>query len=528
METKSRGVIYYRVSTEDQAQFGVSLDQQKKHCQAFADSNGIKIVRLFHDDGVSAKTTEREGLQELIKFCTLKNNNVDCVIVYKIDRLTRNVNDYTNILMLLNKLGIRLISTTEAIDSSPIGKFIGNVMAANAQLDNDIKSQRVSACMLEKIEQGNWCWKASIGYRNDRNEINKKVIILDNKRADFIKWIFDEYSKGLYTLEEIRKKVNEKGFRTWKGKEISFQFISKIITNKFYIGIMTVKGKDYQGNHEKLIDHDVFYKCQSILKGNSRGESISRNQASEFFPLRHFAICGFCGRPLTGYVSKGRWGGKFPYYRCYNKLCNSKRSLAKKEVEENFSNYLKSIVPKDKFTKSFKAVVLDVWEEEYKRLNEDFKVKVKRIEDLKEEKIKLIEMKKRDLLPDEDFKEAFDKVRTEIENKEIDLSSTKLEEFNIDEAVDCVFDFIKTIPEYWEKATFEQKLRLQGLIFHEKPIYDYKTFHTPKLSPILQIKEELAHANSSIVDYCIENLHPLVLDIKKWAIGIKVLTQTSF
>ena len=263
---------------------------------------------------------------------------------------------------------------------------------------------------------------------------------------------------------------------------------------------MTVNGKEYNGNHQKLIDKDVFYKCQGILKGTNRAESISRNQASESFPLRHFAICAFCGRPLTAYFATGRWGGKFPYYRCYNKVCSSKKSLAKKQVEEDFFQYLGETIPKDKFLKGFKAVILDVWEEEYKKLNEDSKMKIKRLGELKEEKVKLIDMKKRDLLPDEDFKEAFDKVRAEIEVKEMDLSSTKLEEFNIDEAVSYVFDFIKTIPEYWKNADFEQKIRLQGLIFPEKPTYNHKTFKTPKLSPILQIKEELANANSSMVD----------------------------
>ena len=108
-------------------------------------------------------------------------------------------------------------------------------------------------------------------------------------------------------------------------------------------------------------------------------------------------------------------------------------------------------------------------------------------------------MKKKELLPDEDFKEAFDKLKKDIENKETDLTNTKLEEFDIDKAVDCVFEYIKMLPENWDDMEYEQKIILQGSIFHEKPIYDYNVFQTPILSPILQTKKELARTNSSLV-----------------------------
>lgn len=262
---------------------------------------------------------------------------------------------------------------------------------------------------------------------------------------------------------------------------------------------MTIKGKEYCGSHEKLIDDSVFYKCQSILRHTNKGDNISRSRPVEAFSLKHFVICAYCGRPLTAYFSTGKCGGKYPYYRCYNKDCASKRSIAKKTLEEDFLNYLHEVKHSGKFLNSFKATILDVWDDEYKRINQDRKDQIKKIENLKDEKTKLIEMKKKELLPDEDFKEAFDKLRKTIDDKEASLSETKLEEFNLDEAVECVFEYIKTLPENWDEATYQHRLRLQGLIFAQKPIYDYKTFQTPKLCPILQIKKELAISHSSLV-----------------------------
>src|SRR5680860_900763 len=133
METtkNKKAIIYYRVSTEDQAQFGVSLEQQKNNCLSFAEREGWEVVKSFHDDGVSAKTVERPSLQAMLQYCSKNYKQIDYVVIYKVDRLSRNVNDYSNILFLLNKLNIKLVSTTEAIDDTPIGKFVGNIMAAN-------------------------------------------------------------------------------------------------------------------------------------------------------------------------------------------------------------------------------------------------------------------------------------------------------------------------------------------------------------------------------------------------------------
>ncbi len=491
--------MYYRVSTEDQAQFGVSLDQQKKNCLNYAESNNIEIVEMFHDDGVSAKTVDRPSLQEMLKFCRARSNKIDCVIVYKIDRLSRNVNDYSNIHLALKKLGIRLISTSEAIDDTPMGKFLGNFLASSAQFDNDTKSQRITDCLKEKAEQGYWCGKAPIGYLNTIDKLGKKEIIVDKKKAPMIKWIFEKFSTGLYTLEEIRNIVNKKGLKSWQNKEISPQTMSKIIKRKFYIGIMTVKDKEYENNYEHIISDQTFFKCQNILNKKNKAENISTNQPNENFPLKHFVVCAYCERPLTAYFSTGRWGGKYPYYRCYNRNCDSKKSIAKEKLEKAFLQYLEDITPKTTYLNIFKINIIDTWKRRYKELNQYRQNALKELEKLKTEKIELINMKRKELLSDEDFKEVFDKLKQEIFNKQIVLSDDEIEEFNIDETVSHVFDFIANIPKYWRKANFNQKIKIQGLIFPEKPIYDYKKFQTPQISPVLAIKKRSYDLKSLMV-----------------------------
>jgi len=279
------GIVYYRVSTEDQAEKGVSLAHQKRTCCEFAERNGIKVLKIFHDDGVSAKTTDRPGLKEMLTYCNAKKKYLDCLIVYKVDRLSRNVNDYTNILVFLNKIEVKLLSTTESIDNTPTGKFLGHIMAASAQYDNDLRSERVTACMLEKTRQGKWCWKAPIGYLNKTDENDHKTIIIDKNKNPIIKLAFEKFSTGLYILEDIRKMVNKKGLRNSKEGEITAQSMHKIITNPFYYGMLKIKSGLYQGKQDKTISEETFNKCQQLLKRSSTGENISRRKVNIHFDI---------------------------------------------------------------------------------------------------------------------------------------------------------------------------------------------------------------------------------------------------
>ena len=497
--TKHKGVIYYRVSTEDQAQSGVSLEQQKNACLEYASKNNIEIVEIFHDDGVSAKTTERLGLQALLKYSAKNAKSLDYVIVYKIDRLSRNVNDYTGILVMLNKYEIKLASITEAIDNSSSGRFIGNIMAATAQFDNDVKSERVASCMLEKVKQGVWCWKAPLGYLNARDDRNRAIITTDPERLPYIKMAFEKFATGLYQMEEVRKEINQAGFKTWRGLPVNSQTMHKILTEKFYIGIMTTKGKEYPGTHETVIDENTFYRCQKIIKHADKGTNIAFGLPNELFPLRNFLLCSDCGRPLTACLSRGKMGVKYPYYRCYNKDCKALKSISKLKIEEQFNGYLNQITPKANQLEAFKQILLDVYQDQQGNNKNNQENLVKQIVQLKAEKDKLIEMKTKDLLDDEDFKSSMDKIKSQLAEKQAVTISRNEDEFDLKANTDVVFDVVSSLADFYEESGYYQKLKLQSLIFKEKPRFNFTENQTRKLSLILQIEKEPCGSISSRV-----------------------------
>ena len=494
-----KGIIYYRVSTEDQAQNGVSLEQQKKACLEYALSHDIEIIKMFHDDGLSAKTVNRKGLQDLLSYCAKNHNNLDSVIVYKIDRLSRNVKDYATILMALEELQIKFISATETVDKTPSGKLIGTIMALFAQFDNDVRSERVSSCMLEKIKQGIWCYKAPLGYLNSRDEHNRAIITLDQPRAEIIKMAFTKFATGIYKMEDIRQMMTKAGFKTWKNKELSAQTMFKILSEKFYIGVMTVNGQEYKGTHEVFIDEHIFYQCQKLIKTGNKGDNISTARVNENFPLRHFVLCPSCNRPLTACMSKSKSGKKYPFYKCYTKECDGLRSISKDKLEFAFSQYLIKISTSKEWAVNYCKALEEVIKKTKSGSLNNFKSAQEKLTQLQSEKTKLIEMKKKELLDDEDFKGEMDKVKNTINELQVVTNSQPNLNFNITKELEKVFKVTSHLAAFYRQANYQAKLRLQSLIFTEKPTFDFTGNRTPKISLILQNKRELASANSPIV-----------------------------
>lgn len=484
-----KSVIYFRVSTSDQAERGFSLENQKEVCTKYANGNNFNIVRYFSDAGESAKTTDRPGLQEMLKFCANRKNGIDCIVVYKIDRLTRNSEDYHQIKSFLKDFNINILSATESIDETSTGKFLANMMASVAQLDNDMRSERVKAGLVNCLESGRFPHKVTIGYLNFTHPDGRKDIILDPERSELIKYILLEFSKGIYMSEELRKKVTKLGLKTKKGKPIQPQLMNKILNNKFYCGVLKYHGKEYRGNHPTLIDEGVYYKNQQILRKVGKGDSNASTRSGEGFPLRHLVVCGFCGRPLTAGYSIGKLGGRYPYYRCYNKACGTNKAIAKEKLEQAFSGFLKDITPKKELLDAFKAVIIDVWQGRYNDINRHYEILSKELAGLQQQKTKILELVKKQLIADEDFKTEFEKIKEQAAGKQLELDQSRLEEFDIDRAVTYVFDFIANLPEFWSRANYWQKLKLVGLIFPEKPVYHYLRFTTPRTSHIFQVNQ---------------------------------------
>src|ERR1035438_5645276 len=157
-------VIYCRVSSKEQIE-GTSLETQEAACRDYAHAKGMNVLKVFVEQGESAKFADRTQLLELIDFSRQSKDKVDTLLVWKIDRFARNVADHYSIKTTLLKYGVRVASVTEPIDSDPTGKLMEGALASVAQFDNDVRAMRTVQGMRRRIQDGIWPRKPPLGYR---------------------------------------------------------------------------------------------------------------------------------------------------------------------------------------------------------------------------------------------------------------------------------------------------------------------------------------------------------------------------
>lgn len=336
VETK-KAVIYCRVSSKEQVE-GTSLGSQEKACVAYAERNKIKVVKIFIEKGESAKTAERTEFQKAIKLCGDKKNGIDSFIVYKLDRFTRSQEDHAILKGLFKKIDVKLLSVTENFDETPMGKAMEGIAAIFAQLDNDMRSERCTKGMLERVQQGTWMWAPPLGYFKPYRGAN---ISPDPGVSPLIRLGFEEYSKGTYTYRTIATFLSERGLKTKAGKSPSPQLMEKILKNPIYYGCIRVWG-EHKGAFEPVVSKSLFEKCQPDFIQSS--QVAPRSTSNPLFPLRRFVICNHCKVPLTGSSSTGRHGDKYPYYHHHDKkqVVQVQNLFLRKTLKRSSLSFLKT------------------------------------------------------------------------------------------------------------------------------------------------------------------------------------------
>jgi DNA invertase Pin-like site-specific DNA recombinase len=351
-------VIYVRVSTKEQTE-NLSLPTQLRACEEYCRRQGYEVLERFHEEGESAKSTDRSQLQNLLTYCRLNKGRVHFVVVFNLTRFARDKYDHFALRSHLQSLGISLRSATEPIDDTSTGKLMEGVLAAFAQFDNDVRSDRTRAGMKAALELGRWVFLAPIGYLNAPRSMGKSLIH-DPERAPQVRRAFEEYATGRSTKEELLKRARGWGLTNRRGKPLTSQAIGVLLRNQLYAGIVDVPEygvRCKRGDFDALISEDVFYRAQSVLSGRTP-RTAPRLQGHPDFPLRGFVRCDACGRGLTGSWSKGR-SEYYAYYHC-RPGCRAV-NVTKATLEGLFADQLALLQPTPGYMRLLKESVLQIW-----------------------------------------------------------------------------------------------------------------------------------------------------------------------
>lgn len=248
--------IYTRVSTQMQAEKGVSLDAQKNELVEYCNKNNYDYD-IFEDAGISGKNiTKRKELQKLLN--NLKN--YDIVLCYKLSRISRSVKDMANMLDKFQKNNVRFISLQENIDTEQAtGKLLIYVISICAEIERDNISEFVKMAKKQQFESGKITAKKVLGY-----DIVNKQLIINKKEANIIKFIFETYNKT-HNYYQTAKMCNLKGFKGKKGQQFHASSIKTIIQNRIYCGFNNFHNEEIKkGNHEAIITRYLYNKVNNI------------------------------------------------------------------------------------------------------------------------------------------------------------------------------------------------------------------------------------------------------------------------
>lgn len=325
---KLRVALYVRVSTQEQAKEGYSVDEQIERLNKYADAMGWIIYKVYTDAGFSGANMERPALQSMIR--AIKRGHIDKVCVYKLDRLSRSQKDTLELIedyFLQNN--VEFVSMTENFDTStPFGRAMVGILAVFAQLEREQIKERLNMGQEARAKLGKYHGGSEIiGY----DYVNGELVVNEYEKMQ-IQQIFDMYIKG-NSCRAIADALNNAGMHHKYGKWVQ-NTILRLLSNRAYLGDVSFRGEWTKGVHEPLIDLETFNSAQ-IIKDKKREDYQKYNR-------RHGRINSYLGGYLECACCKAKFSKVTRYYttkteKKFNSYyaCNSrtqKKTMLAKDV----------------------------------------------------------------------------------------------------------------------------------------------------------------------------------------------------
>lgn len=410
-------VIYARFSSH--AQNEQSIEGQLRVCHEFAKREGYTVIGEYIDRAISGRSDDRPEFQRMIS--DARKRAFQFVIVYKLDRFTRNRYDSAIYKHKLKQYGVKVLSAMENIGDNPESIILEAVLEASAEYYSVDLSQKIKRGRQDSATKGKFVGgRVPIGYKSIGGQL-----VIDEAKAPIIKYAFEEYAKGT-KKRDIIAELNARGLRNLNGNPYGCTALQTALKNKKYVGILEQSGVVVEGGCPAIIDKETFGKVQERLEKNRR--QGAKNKAKIEYLLTGKLFCGYCGSPMQGVSGTGKNGKRWSYYQCpkrrrkegCNKL-NEKKDFLEWYIVEQTVEYV--LVPER--MKHIAAAVVAQYDSEFN----DGKVKEmeRRIAWLEREIAKIantvIDMPKEGRKPLYDKIEQYGLEKTDIE---IDLAKMKV------------------------------------------------------------------------------------------------------
>jgi DNA invertase Pin-like site-specific DNA recombinase len=320
-----RCAIYTRKSSEEGLdQSFNSLDAQRGAGEAYVKSQageGWKVIPSLYDDGgFSGGTMERPGLQQLL--ADIQASLVDVVVVYKIDRLTRSLSDFSRIVEVFEKSGTSFVSVTQSFNTTDsMGRLMLNVLLSFAQFEREVTGERIRDKIAASKAKGMWMGgNLPLGY--DLPAGGTRMLQVNESEAATVRHIYSRYLE-LGSVHALQRELTEQGLHskrhtTLKGKELGGQPFSRgalfhLLRNRLYLGQIVHRDLVHQGEHDAIVGEELFERVQQKLDANARRHRAAAESRVVKAPLTG-KLFDAAGEPMSPTFSRGKSGRSYRYY----------------------------------------------------------------------------------------------------------------------------------------------------------------------------------------------------------------------
>lgn len=338
-----KAVIYARYSSDNQRD--ASIDQQVKECQKYADLMGFEVIRTYDDRALTGKTDKRPSFLRMIKDSA--KGEFSYVIVYALDRFSRNKYDSAIYKQKLKENGVRVLSAMEHITDDPTGALMESILEGFAQYYSDELSQKIHRGLNDNAEKGIVNGSVPLGFRRGKDGHAEIV----PEEAEIVREVFNRVAAG-EQLIRIIEDMNRRGIKTKHGNEWNRSTFNKMLSNERYIGVYLYKDHRIEGGFPEIIDKELFDSVQMKIatKKNARGSQKRRRANADTYLLTGKLYCGHCKSPMVGIAGTSKSGRMLYYYTCVQKknehTC-SKKNVRRDRIEREITAKIRMLLEDD-------------------------------------------------------------------------------------------------------------------------------------------------------------------------------------
>jgi site-specific DNA recombinase len=317
---KVRCAIYTRKSTEEglEQDFN-SLDAQREACEAFISSQKhegwVALPAQYDDGGYSGGTLERPALQRLLD--DIRGSKVDVVVVYKIDRLTRSLLDFAKIVEVFDAHGVAFVSVTQAFNTATsMGRLTLNVLLSFAQFEREVTGERIRDKIAASKKKGMWMG----GYPALGYDVKDRKLVVNEAEAETVRYVFRRYQE-LGSVRLLKQHLDEAGIvsksrtapdgRPYGGNPMARGALYLMLQNRLYRGEIVHKDQAYTGEHDPIVDDDLWQGVQTTLATNRVGRGAGKGNCR--LSLLAGLLYDAQGEPMTP-SHAAKKGVRYRYY----------------------------------------------------------------------------------------------------------------------------------------------------------------------------------------------------------------------